>query len=59
MNQNVDIKKMSDLELAEIYGQVYQQLMIAQQNMQAIQGEIRLRKEVVGKKESEKKPSDL
>lgn len=52
---NVDIKKMTDLELAEIQGKVYQDLMVAQQNLQAISAEIQLRKEAVKPKEAPKK----
>ena len=52
MNQNVDIKKMSDLELADILSGQFQQLMIAQQNLQAIQNEIKLRKDKPVKEKS-------
>jgi len=41
---NQDIKKMTDLELAEIQGQVYQQLMQAQGNLQIINAEVQRRK---------------
>jgi hypothetical protein len=40
------IKDLSDLELAEASGQLYQQLMMAQQNLIAINEEIKKRKDV-------------
>ena len=51
---NTDVIKMTDLELAKVQGQVYQQLMQAQQNLQIISREIEKRtlKEV---KEEKKK----
>ena len=47
---NQDITKMSDLELAKLQGQVYQQLMQAQSNLMVINKEI--------EKRTPKKPVD-
>jgi len=40
---NPDISKMTDLELAKIQGQVYQQLMQAQQNLLILNQELEKR----------------
>lgn len=42
--ENKSLNEYTDLELAEISGQVYQQLMSVQQNLIAINGEIQNRK---------------
>jgi hypothetical protein len=50
------IKDLSDLELAEASGQLYQQLMMVQQNLIAINEEIKKRKEKIkGVKEEDAK----
>ena len=46
------IEDFTDLELAELSGQTYGQIMVAQNNLQAINSEIARRKET---KETEKK----
>jgi hypothetical protein len=47
-----DISTMSDLELAELSGQIYQQLITVQQNLQVITQEIQKRKSIQEKDES-------
>jgi hypothetical protein len=45
----MDLDKATDLELAKIYGQVYQQLIQAQHNLQMISAEIARREPKVKK----------
>lgn len=53
---NKDVKSFTDLELAELNGQLYSDLMIVQANLQAVQGEIAVRKEERAKKEPVETP---
>lgn len=50
MSETVNIKTMSDLELASVAQKAYEELMRTQYNVQAIQQEIAARQAKVGKK---------